>query len=256
MATPTTDPPPSASTEMSPTRSTPRAPRRNAPPRAAAGNGPEPTGLGAAPRHDPGRLDASGCRGCRTDQPPDCRHQRRGRRGCAHGPNQVRVWDITLLPTTVNEHFHAMFVVMALHDRKIAAVAAHDTSDAAHAAALFPRASEEHEVAPETLTVHACMRRLAAEISHSQSGVSNDNPHIKSVFRSLKHDGLFLVRPFDTPRDVREWVETDVRGHNTEHLHRALHLVTPSQCHRGEDTKIPCLRRDAREGARKKTGGR
>ncbi len=182
---------------------------------------------------------------------------------CATGPNQVWVWDITLLPTAVRGRFYAMFVVMDLFSRKVVAMAVHDTQDAEHAVALFTRAFEEHEVAPGTLTVHAdngsamranvtydCLLRIGAGISHIRAGVSNDNAQMESLLRTLKHHGPLPLRAFDSPQAARAWAQANVRWYNNEHRHGALHHVTPAQRHRGEDTEILRWRCGVIEGAR------
>ncbi len=186
---------------------------------------------------------------------PDAAKPQRARppapRLCARAPNEVWVWDITLLPTTVKGRFFPAFVAMGLYSRMIVASAVHDTQDAEHAVALFTRAFEEHQIAPGTLTVHsdngsamraeptyACLRGNKAGISHIRPGGSNDNAQAESLFRTMKQNRLFPVWPFGNGQAAAAWLGTVVEWYNNEHRHSALHHVTPSQRHRGEDADI------------------
>jgi len=68
--------------------------------------------------------------------------------------------------------------------------------------------------------------------------VSNDNPYSESLFRTLKYRPEYPEKPFGDLFAARQWVKEFVKWYNTEHLHSAIHFVTPEQRHTGQDVEI------------------
>lgn len=67
--------------------------------------------------------------------------------------------------------------------------------------------------------------------------VSNDNPFIESLFKTLKYRVNYPLRFRDIDH-TREWMASFVSWYNTEHLHSAIGHVTPQQLRSGEAERI------------------
>ena len=84
----------------------------------------------------------------------------------------------------------------------------------------------------------AMMQSLNVVPSFSRPHVSDDNPYVESIFRTLKyrpgHDGT----RFDKLEEAAAWVEKFVRWYNHEHLHSGIGFVTPADRHEGRDIAI------------------
>jgi putative transposase len=83
------------------------------------------------------------------------------------------------------------------------------------------------------------MQWLGIVPSFSRPHVSDDNPCIESLFRTLKYRPGSANMRFDTLDEAVRWVQQFVRWYNDEHLHSGIGFVTPSDCHHGRD--IPVL---------------
>jgi len=83
----------------------------------------------------------------------------------------------------------------------------------------------------------ALLRELNVEVSHSRPRVSNDNPFVESLFKTLKYRVNYPMRFTDLDH-AREWMANFVRWYNTEHLHSAIGHVTPHQLRSGEAERI------------------
>ena len=107
------------------------------------------------------------------------------------------------------------------------------------------------KIAPDQLTVHsdngapmkgatmlATMQRLGVAHTRSRPAVSNDNPYVESIFRTLKYRPQLPVKPFEDLLTARRWVTELVHWYNDEHRHSAIGFVTPAQRHAGQDREI------------------
>ncbi|MGR5431779.1 integrase core domain-containing protein, partial [Vibrio astriarenae] len=74
--------------------------------------------------------------------------------------------------------------------------------------------------------------------SYSRPRVSDDNPYVESLFRTVKYMPNWPKKGFEDLGASRGWVESFVRWYNTEHKHSKLRYVTPSQRHNGKDKEI------------------
>jgi hypothetical protein len=84
----------------------------------------------------------------------------------------------------------------------------------------------------------ATMQALGVVPSFSRPGVSDDNPFVEALFRTLKYRPEYPSRPFASIDAARAWVERFVHWYNTCHLHSAIGFVTPEQRHQGLDVEI------------------
>lgn len=90
----------------------------------------------------------------------------------------------------------------------------------------------------KSLTLKAKMEELGITPSYSRPRVSDDNPYVESLFRTLKYVPSWPSSGFNGLEASRVWVETFVNWYNTEHKHSRLNYVTPSERHAGKDAEI------------------
>lgn len=163
-------------------------------------------------------------------------------------PCRVWCWDITWLPSPVRGNLYSIVDVFS---RKIVAQEVHDSESDAHAAVLITAACAAEGVQRDQLVVHsdnggpmkgatmlATMQALGVAASFSRPGVSDDNPYVEALFRTLKYRPEYPSRPFASLDAARAWVERFVHWYNERHLHSAIGFVTPDQRHRGLDIEI------------------
>lgn len=181
----------------------------------------------------------------------------------ATGPNQVWCWDITYLPSVVRGKFFYCYLIIDLFSRKVVARAVHDSESAMHAAALIAVACAAEGVQRDQLTVHsdnghpmkgatmlATLQKLGIVPSFSRPGVSDDNPFIESLHRTMKYRPEYPSQPFASLLDAEAWVSWFMAWYNDRHRHSSIGFVTPSQRHRGDDVMILVKRSAVYEAAR------
>lgn len=196
------------------------------------------------------------------------RQQRRNPRAkptthIATGPNQVWSWDITYLPSCVAGRYYYLYLIMDIFSRKIVASEVHAAESGELAAALLQRAVLKEQCFKQPLVLHsdngapmksftfkAKMEELGIISSFSRPRVSDDNPYVESLFRTLKYCPQWVSKGFDTLEDARTWVHTFVQWYNLEHYHSGINWVTPDARHRGMDKSILDKRKEVWEAAK------
>lgn len=181
----------------------------------------------------------------------------------ATAPGQVWTWDITYLRGPVRGTFFYLYLVLDIFSRKIVAAEVHAEESAAIAGPLVEWACEKEGVDPTALTLHAdnggpmkgstmlaTLQRLGIAASFSRPSVSDDNPFVEAIFRTLKFRPGFPRKPFASIEQARRWVELFVHWYNHEHLHSAIRYVTPVDRHEGRDAKILAARHALYRSAR------
>jgi transposase InsO family protein len=172
-------------------------------------------------------------------------------RHVAAGPNELWSWDITWLRTTVRGEYLYLYMVEDVFSRKIVGWAVHDEESSENAAVLVMRACASEGAVGVELVLHAdngapmrgstllaTLERLGVAASYSRPSVSNDNPFVESLFRTLKYRPEYPARPFESIEAARAWVADFVYWHNEVHRHSAIRFVTPSQRHEGSEAEI------------------
>lgn len=181
---------------------------------------------------------------------------------CATAPGEVWVWDISCLPTMVKGRFFYLYWVMDLYSRYIVGWAIHAEESAEHASRLIQTAVLEQGVDPAKLVLHAdngapmkgstlkaTLERLQIASSFSRPGVSNDNAHCESSFRTLKYRPGYPKR-LETVAAWEGWVTDFLHWYHIEHHHSGIGLVTPQVRHLGEEEAVLAQRREVYEQAR------
>lgn len=181
-------------------------------------------------------------------------------------PGRVWTWDITYLRAPVRGTFYYLYLVLDVYSRKIVAAEVHAEESMDLSSDLIAWALQKEDVDPRKLVLHAdnggpmkgstmlvTLQRLGIAASFSRPSVSDDNPYVEAIFRTLKYRPGYPRKPFASLADADAWVDAFVRWYNTEHLHSAIRFVTPDDRHEGRDFAILAARRTLYSRARTKT---
>lgn len=185
----------------------------------------------------------------------------------ATGPNQVWMWDITWLPGPAKGVYYYLYMIMDLFSRKIVGWEIWKKESSEYASQLVKKAvySENVLLNKQPLILHSdngspmkgaslltTLYNLGIVRSNSRPRVSNDNPYIESLFRTVKYMPAFPHTGFKTLNKAREWTYEFVKYYNVEHRHSGLKYITPEQRHNGDYEKILENRKALLESARGK----
>ena len=174
----------------------------------------------------------------------------------ADGPNQVWVWDITWLPTTVKGRYFYWYMFKDVYSRKLVIGDVYEAETSELAARLLDKACLREKTAGKPLVLHsdngaamkgvtmlAAMQDLGVVSSFSRPRVSNDNAYAEALFRTAKYCPMWPERPFEALEDARLWVQKFTGWYNEEHRHSGLKYVTPAQRHNGQCEALLARRR-------------
>jgi transposase InsO family protein len=183
----------------------------------------------------------------------------------ATAANQVWSWDITYLPSSIRGRFFYLYLVEDIWSRRIVGFEVHEEESMELSAALVITTCKAEGVDPRGLVLHsdnggpmrgstmlATLNHLGIVASFSRPSVSDDNPFIESLFRTLKYRPAYPYRPFETVEQARAWVADFVTWYNTEHRHSGIRLVTPNERHDGREDDVLAQRVRVYERARRK----
>ena len=182
----------------------------------------------------------------------------RPREHVAEAPWQVASWDITYLRSHVRGAFFYLYLVEDVWSRKILGWDVHDVESSDLAAALVERIRidagpdvdlvgwvlhSDNGGAMKGATMLATLQRLGVVPSFSRPSVSDDNPFIESLFRTMKYCPAYPSSGFASVEQARAWVTRFVTWYNHEHQHSGIGYVTPADRHTGDDVAILAARR-------------
>ena len=183
----------------------------------------------------------------------------------ATAANQVWSWDITYLPSAVRGRFFYLYLVEDIWSRRIVGFEVHEEESMELSSALVLTTCTAEGVDPRGLVLHsdnggpmrgstmlATLNHLGIVASFSRPSVSDDNPFIESLFRTLKYRPAYPYRPFETLEQARTWVAGFVTWYNTEHRHSGIRFVTPNERHDGREDDVLAQRVRVYERARRK----
>jgi len=222
---------------------------------------------------DRGEYVASESTFCRVLRDEDMQHHRgrsrppavRPHEHVADGPWQVASWDITYLRSHVRGAFFYLYLVEDVWSRKILGWEVHDVESSDLAAALVERIRREAGPGVDLrgwvlhsdnggpmkgATMLATLQRLGVVPSFSRPSVSDDNPYVESLFRTLKYCPDYPSSGFESVEQARLWVTRFVAWYNHNHQHSSIGFVTPAARHAGDDVAILAARRDTYARAR------
>ena len=187
----------------------------------------------------------------------------------ATAANQVWSWDITYLLSAVRGRFFYLYLVEDVWSRRIVGFEVHDEESMDASAALVRATCAAEAVDPNGIVLHsdnggpmkgstmlATLRQLGIVPSFSRPSVSDDNPFIESLFRTLKYRPEYPQKPFENIEQARAWVVAFVAWYNSEHRHSGIRFVTPDERHDGREKAILAKRVRVYERARRKNPNR
>lgn len=182
----------------------------------------------------------------------------------ADGPWQVGSWDITYLRSLVRGQFFYLYLVEDVWSRKILGWEVHDLECNELAAMLIERIRRlnpdvdlrgwvlhsDNGGPMKGATMLATLQRLGVVPSFSRPSVSDDNPYVESLFRTMKYSPEYPSSGFASVEHARQWVARFVAWYNQEHQHSGIGFVTPAARHAGDDVAILAARRETYARAR------
>lgn len=181
----------------------------------------------------------------------------------ATGPNQVWMWDITYLPSTVRGQFYYLYLVEDVYSRYVVSWEVHERESGDMASILIHKALLKQQCLTKPPILHAdngsAMKSQTLRVklqewgiapSYSRPGVSDDNAYVESLFRTLKYCPKWPPKGFSSLEEAREWAQRFMQWYNYEHQHSKIRFVTPAQRHRMEDRVILANRHQVYEEAK------
>ena len=183
----------------------------------------------------------------------------------ATAANQVWSWDITYLLSSLRGRFFYLYLVEDVWSRRIVGFEVHAEECMVASSALVRATCAAENVDPKGLVLHsdnggpmkgstmlATLQHLGIVASFSRPRVSDDNPFIESLFRTLKYRPEYPHKPFDTIEAARAWVTAFVAWYNAEHRHSGIRFVTPDERHHGRENDVLANRVRVYERARRR----
>jgi putative transposase len=180
---------------------------------------------------------------------------------CATAPNQVYAWDITKLHGSQKWTYLYLYAVIDIYSRYVVGWLLAERESSELAKLLLESTIREQGADPAKLTIHAdrgssmtskpvafLLADLGVTKSHSRPHVSNDNPHIESLFKTTKYQPEF-PKTFANIVEARAFCRTFFRWYNHEHRHSGIALHTPSDVHHGRVAQKTALRQIALDAA-------
>ena len=169
----------------------------------------------------------------------------------ATASNQVWTWDITWLNAVIKGRYYKLYLIVDMFSRLIVAYEVWEEEKAEHAEYLIRKATLSQGIAGKPLVLHsdngspmkaatfqATLEKLGVQSSFSRPRVSNDNPYLEALFKTMKYRPKYPFNGFKSLEEARKWVEKFVKWYNKIHLHSGINFVTPYQRHYGLDKKI------------------
>jgi putative transposase len=138
----------------------------------------------------------------------------------ATGPAEVWCWDVTFLPAQIQGRWFYLYLILDLYSRKIVGFEVHDTDSADHAACLARRTAlaegvhamparpvlhGDNGATLKATTVLAMLHWLGIKPSYSRPRVSDDNPFVEALFRTVKYRPAFPLKGFADLQAARDW---------------------------------------------------
>lgn len=183
----------------------------------------------------------------------------------ATAPNQVWCWDISYMPSGIRGLYWYLYAIIDVYSRKLVAWEVHEKECSGLAAELVQRAVMREQCTLKPLVLHSDngspmkgstlrvkLQELGVTTSYSRPRVSNDNPYVESLFKTVKYCPQWPVRGFTTLNDARVWMLDFNQFYNHEHCHSGIRFVTPEQRHKQQDKRLLAQRNVLYENAKLK----
>jgi len=99
-------------------------------------------------------------------------------------------------------------------------------------------------------TLEARLEEIGVLRSFSRPKVSNNNPYLESLFRTVKYRPDYPSRPFASKDEACEWVAAFVDWYTYRHRHSGIKFVTPPPTPQwSRYGNLPAASRGLREGS-------
>ena len=138
-----------------------------------------------------------------------------------------------------------LYVIIDIYIRCVVGWMVAERESSALASVLLSETIRKEGVDPTKLTVHSdngssmaskpvafLLADLGVTKSHSRPHVSDDNPHIESLFKTVKYQPEFPTT-FANLVEARAFCRAFFDWYNTQHRHSSLALLTPADVHHG-----------------------
>ena len=172
----------------------------------------------------------------------------------AERPNELWSWDISKLKGPAKWTYFYLYAILDLFSRYAVAWTVQHRENGELAKALIEQATEQQQIAPGVLTVHAdrggpmrgkpvafLLADLGITKTHSRPYTSTDNPYSEAHFKTLKYRPEFPDR-FDTIEQARDFCRDFFDWYNHQHRHSGIGLMTPAAVHHGQATELHAAR--------------
>ena len=170
---------------------------------------------------------------------------------CATAPCQVFAWDITKLHGPQKWTYFYLYAIIDIYSRYVVGWLVADRESSQLARILLAETIRKEGMDPTKLTVHSdrgssmtskpvafMLADLGVTKSHSRPHVSDDNPHIESLFKTAKYQPEFPAT-FANLAEARVFCRAFFEWYNNQHRHSSLALLTPADVHHGRaDRKL------------------
>ncbi len=172
----------------------------------------------------------------------------------AERPNELWSWDISKLKAATRGTWFYLYVILDVFSRYIVGWTVQQHENAELATALIEQATEQQQITPKILTLHAdrgapMRAKLLAQLledlgvtkTHSRPYTSSDNPYSEAGFKTLKYRPAFPAR-FEDIEHARTHCRQFVDWYNHQHRHSGIGLMTPAAIHHGTAEQLHTAR--------------
>ncbi len=179
----------------------------------------------------------------------------------AQRPNELWSWDISKLKGPAKWTYFYLYVILDVFSRYVVAWTVQHRENAQLAKALIEQATEQQQITPRVLTLHAdrggpmrgkpvafLLADLGVTKTHSRPYTSSDNPYSEAQFKTLKYRPAFPER-FDDIEQARAHCRGFFHWYNREHRHSGIGLMTPAAVHHGHASELRAARARVLEAA-------
>jgi putative transposase len=169
-------------------------------------------------------------------------------------PNELWSWDVSKLKGPAKWTWFYLYVILDVFSRYVVGWTVQYRENAQLATALIEQASEQQQITPKMLTLHAdrgspqrakpvafLLADLGVTKTHSRPYTSSDNPYSESNFKTLKYRPEFPAR-FDDIEHARAHCRQFFHWYNHQHRHSGIGLMTPAAVHHGHAPQLHAAR--------------
>jgi putative transposase len=165
-------------------------------------------------------------------------------------PNELWSWDVSKLKGPAKWTYYYLYVILDVFSRYVVGWTVQYRETAQLAKALIEQATEQQQITPRVLTLHAdrgapqrakpvafLLADLGITKTHSRPYTSSDNPYSESNFKTLKYRPAFPAR-FESISHARAHCRTFFDWYNHQHRHSGIGLMTPAAVHHGQAQQL------------------